>query len=316
MQQDRMTAYLAPQGFVEQVAAELAGVQAVHGRLVIAQGPPQTSYWAQNTWLEPQTLRIQSIADGARALRAIQRNWAMYSFSWHRRSTLIQDKLPYVSARPLGFPGLAPEAPLGSWTLLAPDILLAAPKCSSAFPHGEVRFVECKQGPPSRAYLKLWEVFTLIRRMPKPGESCLDAGASPGGWTWVLHQLGARVLAVDRTAPAPEIMRLPGVTYRRANAFSIRPEQDGPFNWIFWDVACYPEKLYQWLGLWLNPGKCCSFVCTLKFQGNCSYEAINAFAALPHTALLHLSHNKHELTWIRLAENPERCEDHKFKSFS
>ena len=49
MQQDRMTAYLAPQGYVEQVAAEPAGVQAVHGRLVIAQGPPQTSYWARNT---------------------------------------------------------------------------------------------------------------------------------------------------------------------------------------------------------------------------------------------------------------------------
>jgi 23S rRNA (cytidine2498-2'-O)-methyltransferase len=304
MLQTRVTAYLAPQGFVKQVAAELEGVQAVHGRLVIAQGPPQTSYWAQNTWLEPHTLRIRSIADCAKALRAIQRNWVMYSFRWHRRSKLIQEKLPYVSARPLRFPGLVPAAPLGSWTLLAPDILLASPRCSSAFPHGEVRFVECKHGSPSRAYLKLWEVFTLTQRMPSPGEPCLDAGASPGGWTWVLHQLGARVLAVDRTELAPELMRLPGVMYRKANAFSIRPGQDGPFKWIFWDVACYPEKLYQWLSLWLNSGKCCNFVCTLKFQGNSNYGAIDTFAALPHTALLHLSHNKHELTWISLEEKP------------
>jgi 23S rRNA (cytidine2498-2'-O)-methyltransferase len=301
MQQTRVTAYLAPHGFVKQVAAELTGVQAVHGRLVIAQGPPQTSHWAQNIWLEPHAHRIRSITDGARTLRAIQRNWVMYSCRWHRRSKLIQEKLPHVSAKPLRFPDQAPTAPLGSWTLLAPDTLLASPSCSSAFPNGEVQFVECKHGSPSRAYLKLWEVFTLTQRMPSPGELCLDAGASPGGWTWVLHQLGARVLAVDRSELTPEIMRLPGVTYRRADAFSIRPGQDGPFNWIFWDVACYPEKLYQWLSLWLNSGKRCNFVITLKFQGNSSYGAINTFAALPHKALLHLSHNKHELTWISLA---------------
>jgi hypothetical protein len=95
MHQTPITAYLAPKSFVNQAAAELKGVQAVHGRLVIAGGPPQTSYWAQNTWLEPRTFRIRSITEGAKALRAIQRNWIMYSFRWHRRATLIQEKLPH-----------------------------------------------------------------------------------------------------------------------------------------------------------------------------------------------------------------------------
>lgn len=298
MQQTRITAYMAPKGFVKQVAAELRDVQTVHGRLVIAQGPPQTSCWSQNIWLEPRLLPIRSITDGANALRAIQRNWVMYSFRWHRRSTLIQEKLPYVSARPLRFPEPGPRAALGSWTLLAPDLILASPRCSSAFPHGEVHFVEDKHGPPCRAYLKLWEVFTRIRKMPLPGELCLDAGASPGGWTWALQQLEARVLAVDRTELTPEMMRLPGVMFRRANAFSIRPEQDGPFDWIFCDMACYPEKLFEWVLLWLNSGKCRNFVCTLKFQGTSHYDVIKAFDALPHTAFLHLAHNKHELTWV------------------
>ena len=79
MGQTRITAYLAPEGFVKQVVAELKGVQAVHGRLVIAEGRSQTSHWSQNTWLEPRILQIRSIADGAKALRAIQRNWAVYS---------------------------------------------------------------------------------------------------------------------------------------------------------------------------------------------------------------------------------------------
>ena len=300
MQQTQITAYLAPKGFVNQAAAELKEVQAVHGRLVIAGGPPQTSCWAQNTWLEPRTLRIRSITDGAKALRAIQRNWIMYSFRWHRRSTLIQEKLPHVSARPLRFPEPAPQSPLGSWTLLAPDLVLASARCSSAFPHGEVRFVEIKQGPPCRAYLKLWEVFSRIQKMPAPGDACLDAGASPGGWTWVLQQLGASVLAVDRADPAPEIIQLPGVTFRKGNAFSILPDKDSRFDWIFCDVACYPEKLLEWVSIWLNSGKCRHFVCTVKFQGNSHYGVIKKFAALPHTAFLHLSHNKHELTWISL----------------
>ena len=76
MQPTQITAYLAPKGFVNQTEAELKRVQAVHGRLIIAGGPPQTSYWAQNTWLEPRTLRIRSINDGAKILRAIQRRRA------------------------------------------------------------------------------------------------------------------------------------------------------------------------------------------------------------------------------------------------
>jgi len=300
MQQTQITAYLAPKGYVNQTAAELKRVKAVHGRLIIAQGPPQTSHWAQNIWLEPRALHIQSITDGAKALRSIQRNWIMYSFRWHRRSTLIQEKLPHVSGKPLRFPEPVPQSPLGSWALLAPDLVLASARCSSAFPHGEVRFVEIKQGPPCRAYLKLWEVFSRIQKMPAPGDACLDAGASPGGWTWALQQLGASVLAVDRADPAPEIMRLPGVTFCKGNAFSILPDQDRRFDWIFCDVACYPEKLLEWVSIWMNSEKCRNFVCTVKFQGNSHYGVIQDFAALPHTAFLHLSHNKHELTWISL----------------
>lgn len=296
----RMTAYLAPTGYVEQVAAELKEVQAVHGRLIIAGGPPQTSYWAQNIWLAPCTLRIRSISDGARALRAIQRNWRLYSFDWHRRAALIQDKLPHVSARPLRFGDRVPHSPLGSWTLLAPDLILASARCSSRFPHGEARFVECKQGPPCRAYLKLWEVFARIQKMPAPGDFCLDAGGSPGGWTWVLQRIGAHVLTVDRAQPAPEIMQLPRVEFHRGNAFSILPDGDRCFDWIFCDVACYPEKLFEWVSVWLNSGKCRNFVCTLKFRDTSDCDIVGRFAALPHAAFLHLSHNKHELTWISL----------------
>src|SRR5262249_13278786 len=152
--------------------------------------------------------------DAARQLRAIQRNWALYSHAFHRRAALIAETLPKVSAKPLRFPDPAPSAPLGSWTLLDPATVLASPRCSSPFPNGEVRFVEDRAAPPSRAYLKLWEAFTLIGTHPAPGELCLDLGSAPGGWDWVLHGLGAPVVSVDKAPLDPRIAALPGIEYR------------------------------------------------------------------------------------------------------
>jgi 23S rRNA (cytidine2498-2'-O)-methyltransferase len=103
--------------------------------------------------------------------------------------------------------------------LLDAGTILAASDCQSPFPNGEARFVEDREGPPNRAYLKLWEALTLIGRQPGPGDLCLDLGASPGGWSWVLAKLGARVIAVDKAPLAPAIAAMPGVEVHKASAF-------------------------------------------------------------------------------------------------
>src|SRR5215470_3775239 len=151
------TAYLAAEGYVDELAYELGAVDRQHGRLLIAEGPPRPAAWAANIWLDPQQIRIASISDASKNLRAIQRNWAVYAPRLHRRATLIQEQLPKVSAKPLDFGAPVPASPLGSWTLLDAETMLAAPRCSSPFPNGEVHFIEDRAGPPSRAYLKLWE---------------------------------------------------------------------------------------------------------------------------------------------------------------
>jgi 23S rRNA (cytidine2498-2'-O)-methyltransferase len=51
---------------------------------------------------------------------------------------------------------------------------------------------------------------------------------------------------------------------------------------------------------WLDTGRARRFVCTLKFQGETDHATARAFAAIRGARLMHLSHNKHELTWIRL----------------
>jgi 23S rRNA (cytidine2498-2'-O)-methyltransferase len=296
-----INAYLAPEGFEPELLRELGqGVIYSYGRLILAHAPEVSPAWVQNVWYEPQRLTIASIKDGARQLKAIQRNWALYDFAHHRRAALITGELPKVSAKPLVFPSPAPAAPLGSWTLLEPDLILAAPVCTSAFPNGEVAFIEDKIAPPSRAYLKLWEALTLAGMRPAPGDLCLDLGASPGGWTWVLQQLGARVIAVDKAPLEQRIETLPEITVRRESAFGLDPRALGPIDWLCSDVICYPARLYALVTRWIAAGTVRRFVCTLKFQGDTDFETIAKFQAIPGSRLIHLSHNKHELTWLKL----------------
>lgn len=298
-------AYLAAPGFERELAEELArrGARLVrwHGRLALSPDPPVPAAWAVNVWLAPREHAIASIADAARQLRAIQRNWAMYAPLLHRRAALIAARLPHVSAKPLVFPAAAPTAPLGGWTLLAPDRLLASPACTSPFPNGEARFVEDRTGPPSRAYLKLWEALALLRRWPGPGALCLDLGAAPGGWTWALARLGARVLAVDKAPLDPRVAQLPGVEVRQGSAFALDPvawrRAHGPLDWLVSDVVAYPARLLRLVRRWIDAGAVRNLVCTVKFQGPTDHAAAEAFAAIPGAWLRHLWHNRHELTF-------------------
>jgi 23S rRNA (cytidine2498-2'-O)-methyltransferase len=262
-------------------------------------------YWYQNCWLEPFQLEFSSINEAASVLRGIQRNWSACLHTHYRRGALISAKLPPISAKPRPFPWLVGDSPVGAWTLLDAHTMIASAHCSSPFPGGVIEFAQDKEGPPSRAYLKLWEALVRLRRWPSAGDFCIDAGASPGGWTWALAQLGARVCAIDRAPLEDRIAALPGVEYVRHDAFTLKPRDIGPVDWLFCDAACYPPRLYEWIAAWLESGLCRNFVCTIKMQGIVNAGAVDfttprRFAEIPGSAVVHLYHNKHELTWMML----------------
>jgi 23S rRNA (cytidine2498-2'-O)-methyltransferase len=292
-------AYLAADGFEAPLSEELhrrgARIDAWHGRLALSPDPPVEAAWAQDIWLDPVEIAAPSVKAAADALRGIQRNWGAYPVEHHRRMALIGGHLPPVRARPLVFPASAPSGHLGAWTLLAPDRLLASPHKSTPFVNGECLFVEDRAGPPSRAYLKLWEALTRWGQWPQPGERCLDLGAAPGGWTWVLARLGATVEAVDRAPLDPAIAALPNVTHRLASAFTLPPE---PVDWLCSDVIAYPDRLLALVRTWIEAGAARRIVCTIKFQGATDHDAADAFTAIPGAQLRHLFHNKHELTFL------------------
>ena len=290
-------AYLAAEGYETPLAEELArrgvAVDTWHGRLALSPDLPVHAAWALDTWTDPRVFEVSSVGAAADMLRSIQRNWGAYPAAHFRRMALITERLPPVKARPLVFPEAAPTAHLGGWTLLAPHRLLASPGKTSPFVNGECRFVEDRDGPPNRAYLKLWEACARLGVWPCPGQICMDLGAAPGGWTWALAGLGARVIAVDKAPLDPRIAAMPGVTARRESAFAIAP---APVDWLFSDIVAYPERLLTLLQRWIAAEAAQRIVCTIKFQGQTDHAAAEALAALPGVRLMHLLHNKHELT--------------------
>jgi 23S rRNA (cytidine2498-2'-O)-methyltransferase len=301
------SAYLAGEDQAEPLAEELARrgvtIDAWHGRLALSPDPPVDSAWSLNTWTDPREIAVPSVKAGADALRALQRNWGAFAADHFRRMELITDKLPPLRPKKLVFPSAAPTGHLGAWTLLAPDLMLASPTQTSRFINGEVHFQEDRTGPPSRAYLKLWEALTLLGAWPQPGETCLDLGASPGGWSFALASLGAEVTAVDKAPLDPAVAAIPSIHTRQESAFGIDPTTEPPVDWLFSDVIAYPERLLTLVRAWIAAGKAKRIVCTLKFQGHTDHAAAESFAAITGGSVRHLFHNKHELTftWTKQA---------------
>jgi 23S rRNA (cytidine2498-2'-O)-methyltransferase len=96
-------------------------------------------------------------------------------------------------------------------------------------------------------------------------------------------------------------MHNPLVTFEKGDAFGYGPERVGSLDWLVSDLICYPDKLYEFVVTWLNSGKCKNFICTIKFQGESDPQWIARFRALGGE-VMHLSHNKHEVTWVYLGE--------------
>jgi 23S rRNA (cytidine2498-2'-O)-methyltransferase len=175
--------------------------------------------------------------------------------------------------------------------------MLYSAECSSPFPDGEVEFVENKTDPPSRAYLKLWELFTLEQKMPRAGARVLDLGSSPGGWTWVLDQLGCEVISVDKAPLAAATKLSSRVKFIEESAFALKPEVIGKVDWLFSDVICYPERLLELVRRWMASGLVENFVCTVKFQDPTNHAIAAEFLKITGSSIRHLHNNKHELTW-------------------
>jgi 23S rRNA (cytidine2498-2'-O)-methyltransferase len=172
-----------------------------------------------------------------------------------------------------------------------------------AFAGGQRRMADDPQAP-SRSYLKVEEAYRVLGESPQAGQSVVDLGAAPGGWSYSAAKRGSAVLALDNGPLKGGASGHPAIEHAEADAFKFRPRR--PADWLFCDLLEDPRKVLELLRLWAERRWCARFIVNLKF-GRIDpllllQEALSPRAGIaPRCALLrarHLYHDREELTLV------------------
>lgn len=119
---------------------------------------------------------------------------------------------------------------------------------------------------PSRSYLKVEEAYQVLGREPVAGETVVDLGAAPGGWSYSAAKRGARVIAVDNGPLKGGALGHPLIEHRLEDAFKFRPADGEGFDWLYCDLVEEPHHVMKDIvAPWLAGGWCRRFVINLKF---------------------------------------------------
>ncbi len=159
---------------------------------------------------------------------------------------------------------------------------------------------------PSRSYLKVEEAYIILGREPQAGETVVDLGAAPGGWSFSAAKRGAKVIAIDNGPLKGGAFQHPQIEHRCEDAFNFRPNDGEVFDWLFCDLVEEPHHVMQNIvAPWLGGKWCRHFVINLKFGHVDSLGLLgevrapsSPFAA--HTSSLHIRHLYHDREEITL----------------
>lgn len=168
----------------------------------------------------------------------------------------------------------------------------------STFPAGDIPPAIDKQAP-SRAFAKVVEAELRLGERLQAGQTCVDLGASPGSWSYVALQRGARVTAVDRSPLRDDLMRHPRLHFHQGDAFKFRPET--PVDWLLCDIIAAPQRSIDLLLDWLAAGLMRRFLVTIKFKGADEYGLLDTLkvrapALCADFRLTRLCANKNEVS--------------------
>ena len=98
------------------------------------------------------------------------------------------------------------------------------------------------------------------------GETVVDLGAAPGGWSYSAAKRGAQVIAVDNGPLKSGALNHPRIEHRLADAFGFLAATRENFDWLFCDVVEEPHHVLKNLvGPWLEGRRCRRFVVNFKF---------------------------------------------------
>lgn len=266
----------------------------------IASAPATLPVFWKSYWAGARVQKIDSIGGAAKFLKSQGALWTPFMAKEKRRTMLIAEELRCRKPTPIEFGKSLPDGKLGGFALLEKDLLVYCPSITPNTLGEELTFKETEEAP-SRAYLKLWEFFTRLRLRPANGSIVTDFGACPGGWTWVLANLGCEVYAFDKAPLAPHVESLKNVHFQKKDIFKIRPSELPPLDWFFSDVIAYPDKLLEYVEGLIAAKAAKNYVITIKLKGDTDFATLAKWRAIPGSKCVHLSVNRHELTWFLLS---------------
>ncbi len=155
---------------------------------------------------------------------------------------------------------------------------------------------------PCRSYYKIEEAWQQAGVFPRKGETCVDVGAAPGGWSWAALKRGARVIAVDAADLKDHVENHPHCEHSIDNGYAFMP--DKKVDWLFCDMIVRPLATLGLLDRWLEQKACRKFVVNVKFRGKQPASILAAIKELevkhqiPELIVRHLYFDRNEITLI------------------
>jgi len=221
-----------------------------------------------------------------------------------RRARVVgEETLAFLRARvsrvaKLAVPGRPGPGPARGFFLYFPDFERVYLSREAVF-GGQRRMADDPRAP-SRSYLKAEEAYAVLGREPAAGETVVDLGAAPGGWSFSAAKRGARVAAVDN-GPLKAGAIDPNVTHLAEDAFKYTPAST--VDWLFCDMVEDPERIVALVARWLKEARCRRFVVNLKFARQDPLGLLRLVDSdlRPLCSLLrarHLYHDREELTLV------------------
>jgi 23S rRNA C2498 (ribose-2'-O)-methylase RlmM len=157
---------------------------------------------------------------------------------------------------------------------------------------------------PSRSASKLEEALLVIGRHPTQGDTAVDLGAAPGGWSLVLARHGARVEAIDHgELKLPPKLKLKGqIHHVKANGLKFMPNE--PVTWMVCDMVMAAEETLKVLKKWALAGAMSHFVVNIKLSKEAPWKGtLSALELIKNIKKFeivarHLTHDRSEITLI------------------
>lgn len=131
-------------------------------------------------------------------------------------------------------------------------------------------------GAPSRSASKLEEALAFMGRHPNPGDTAVDLGAAPGGWSLVLARHGANVLAIDHANLTidPKLKIKGHITHEKANGLKFMPKE--PVDWMVCDMVIGARETLRILRRWLEEGATRQFVVNVKLPKDTPWAGVSS----------------------------------------